>query len=380
MTDLIRSQEIQHCPECDVGLVIRNGKLNLAEHTECASGVDVSDVKSEIDALRVTLRGYGDKLREINALLVEAKILKDTAVKDPNPDIKSKDEIEKKRSEIKKLRSDMEANNRSTELARKEIKSIEQELSLRSNNLLTMKKKIEEGADVLTVEQIDAQKNDINAKIVNLQQLTSDNAADILEYQGYVADKRVYDAIAAQTNEMVEDLTSIKQKIKTTEEKLQDAANMWAGAVRLKEISDNAAISATEGIIGAINQYAEEHINQLFPHGGTAVKIMSGTKTNKGEDRAKLALNVTHKSQPVGKSISPLSGGEKDRVKVAFQLALAEIYRASFLMLDEPFAGIDFEMTMEICLKLLKSFSSDRLVFMAQHGAPEGLFDAVIEI
>jgi len=380
MMDIKRSQEIQNCPECGADLVLKNGKLKLADHTECASDTDIDKTKEEIGDLRTQLSWHNDQAKTITGFLIEAKFLKDAALKDPDPNITDKKQVEQKRNEIRALKTETEKKERSENARLEQIKTIENELLARANSVKSMKENIDKNKDIPTIEQIEPEKDELFRKIDSLQVQLSQCAEDIAEYNKYILEKKLYDTVIEQWEELQRDLNLIQNKIIDTNNKLQHAADMWAGAVRLKDISDKAALSATEGIIEAINQYTEEHINHLFPHGGTSVRIMSGTKTNKGDDRAKLALNVTHKGQPVGKSIGPLSGGEKDRVKVAFQLALADIYKASFLMLDEPFAGIDFEMTMEVCLKLLKIFSNNRLILMAQHGAPESFFDAVVEI
>ena len=345
-----------------------------------ATPEEIDAEKSNILHLKSNLGASKSFLSTIDSYLAKANFLKANAKKDPLPAIGSREGALSEIQATNVLNEIYSKNKLEYDHVQREILSIRKGLDNLRANVAYQQKKVDECSGIPNIADIQSQIEQESNQNSELQGVIQECMDYMAKYNQHESEMGVYREKLRQIEEIVNEVNEVGAKIMTAKEELHVISNKWSACVRIKEISDAAAIGATEGIIHAINGYAEEHINKLFPHGGTAVRIMSGTKTKQGEDRSKLALSVTHKGQAVGKSISPLSGGEKDRVKVAFQLALAEIYNAKFLMLDEPFAGIDVDYTLDLCLDLLKGFASDRLVFIAQHGAPEGQFDSVIVV
>ena len=377
LMEMTTKHDAQLCPECNNPLLVSDGKIIKAEYRKVFTTEEIQLVQKDIESIQASVDDYSRKYQDTIALLSEGQILKNGAIADPMPEVTTKEEAEKLIVEDNTLSTELTILARSVDSANREIESLHRKHITMSKELATMKENINDFKDIPNEEHLNTKKSAIQSTIDKLVDFIAATQSKIASYLAWSAERNIYDEKIKQINELSEELTKTKEIIVDSEKKVQLLSNRWAGAVRLKDLSDAAAIGATEGIVGAINSYSEEHIKQLFPHGGTSVRILSGTKTKKGDD---LALSVIHKGQEVGKSIKPLSGGEVDRIKVAFQLALAEIYNARFMMLDEPFAGIDVDYTMELCFNLLKTFASDRLVFVAQHGAPEGVFDSVIEL
>jgi len=147
---------------------------------------------------------------------------------------------------------------------------------------------------------------------------------------------------------------------------------------RLKQLSDFAAVQSVEEILANINGAAESHVHRMFPDTGTEVAILNATKTKKGDDRAKFGLSIHHKGYPVPK-MTPLSGGERKRIILAFQLALFDLYASPLLLCDEAFPGCDVEVSLPAGLESLRIVSEGKLVIVIEHGAPEEFFDIVVE-
>jgi len=372
----------QKCPVCETTLEVSGGKIIEAE--PC----DINDQKEQVIRLEEELATFegvvdcnNETLMALKVIHSQAVSLKNNARKDPEPST-AEDQIDIKIKEIEdRLMADYQSGLRYKSLMA-EADRLENDHKDGVASMLGLSEAVskanEEGiptADEVN-EQSQSMRNQITEALADLEK-----GRDIFNcHTRYMTVLETWSRMSKMVESREAELASKGEEAGAIVDNVRSLTEDWAASIRLKELSDSASISATEGIINAINQYAEKHISALFPHGGTSVKINSGSTTNKGEERSKLSLSVVHKGQVVGKSINPLSGGEKDRVKIAFQLALAEIYNAQFMMLDEPFAGIDIESTMEICLSLLKEFSGSRLVVMAQHGAPEGIFDQVIEL
>lgn len=154
------------------------------------------------------------------------------------------------------------------------------------------------------------------------------------------------------------------------------AQKRLAAAVRLRERSDQAAMMAIEMTLEQINQTAGALISRMFPDDGTSIKLKNITQTKKGDQRPKLSMEIFHKGK-MAKKIKSLSGGERSRAYLCFQLALSELYKSPFLMVDEGFAGLPEEQVKE-CLEVLREASEKKLILVIEHGAPESLFDQVI--
>jgi exonuclease SbcC len=371
-----------NCPKCGTkldlgqnGLVVSSDQNDQCLHEEKLKALD--ELITGESALQKQL---GTKKTKLVGFLSTANMLKSQAVKDPDPSIKTQEDLN---NEITKLNESIEfikTTQSKIDSITHQVNSLKSDLKARKAKLDAASIELEKCANILDLDVLHKQKEDIESRMDTYRNDIKSLSDIIVKYDLYQAKKAEYDLKVRYLQEKREEWLKIsKQRIKI-EEELDQTANKLAGMSRLKDISDAAAIGATESIINSINQYADLFINKLFPDGGTSVRILSGTKTQKGDDRSKLALSVIHKGQNVGKTISPLSGGEKDRLKMAFQLALSEIYRAHFMVVDEPFAGIDVENNMENCLSLLKEMSEKKLIIVAQHGAPEGIFDEIINI
>ena len=72
-----------------------------------------------------------------------------------------------------------------------------------------------------------------------------------------------------------------------------------------------------------------------------------------------------------------LSDGELQRVKVAFSLALGEMYHIPFILLDECTCNLDQEMT-EIVVKGIKQYPGK--IILIAHQVISGKFDNVITL
>ena len=377
------SSKVQRCPICETPLTIEGGSFVTAEHCDPEANREHA---ASISALIIVHEAMRDELQKkianTKSLLSQAVRLKNNAMVDPDSSITNEDEVEALTKTIEdtiRVNRDKATKYHSLESDLKNLKrktlSTQEEFEALGETIRNAQKSV-----IPSAEEIQAMRDNTRQALDLCLQDTNILQAKMVAFNSYQSQKTAWSKMAKLVDDRAKELDTESQTAGEIINNVKVFSDRWAGAVRLKELSDSAAISATESVIQAINHYAEQHIATLFPHGGTSVRINSGSTTAKGEERSKLSLSVIHKGQTVGKTINPLSGGEKDRVKVAFQLALAEIYRAQFMILDEPFAGIDIENTLEICLALLKEFSAGRLIVIAQHGAPEGVFDLVLNL
>lgn len=373
----------QPCPSCNTPLTVQGGKIVCAD---CPTDVSPEVVLNLAKTKETSLVKEQDELLEqqlaIKIALNLAEKLADAKMADPLPTIKTNEEIEAKRAELNAYRDQQIKLISDRSNVFKEIDKIKSLIAEHEQRITTIEKNAKDAdeAGIPTEEQIETERNQIAQQNEEITRQNTELSERIRFYEAYSKQMSIYKAEADRLKQMQADLYALSLTVLEANQRTNTAALRLAASMRLKECSDAAAISATEMIINSINQYATNHINGLFPNGGTAIRLLSGMKIKTGDERSKLSLEVIHKGVVVGRTIRPLSGGEKDRIKVAFQLALAEIYNAPLLMFDEPFAGIDVENTMDICLGLLKQFSQGKLVIMAQHAAPAEPFDLIVDV
>ena len=74
-----------------------------------------------------------------------------------------------------------------------------------------------------------------------------------------------------------------------------------------------------------------------------------------------------------------LSGGEYDRVSLAFFLAFNKVSKCNIILLDECLASLHPELVEEI-VEMIKERMSNKLVMFTLHQANTGIFDDVIDI
>ena len=77
--------------------------------------------------------------------------------------------------------------------------------------------------------------------------------------------------------------------------------------------------------------------------------------------------------------LSILSGGELQRVVIAYNLAMSEIFSVPMILLDECTSNLDQELT-EIVVKGIKYNCKGKTMIMIAHQVVSGIFDNVISI
>ena len=100
-------------------------------------------------------------------------------------------------------------------------------------------------------------------------------------------------------------------------------------------------------------------------------------KEDKKKSKPQINLHLDYKGMEC--NIKMLSGGELQRVVVAFNLALGEMFNIPFILLDECTSNLDKETT-EIIVSGVKEKYSQKNVVMIAHQVVSGLFDQVIKI
>jgi ABC-type cobalamin/Fe3+-siderophores transport system ATPase subunit len=99
-------------------------------------------------------------------------------------------------------------------------------------------------------------------------------------------------------------------------------------------------------------------------------------KTGK-QAKPQIDIKVFYKANET--DMTCLSGGEQDRVNLAFTLAFSDMYKGSVLLLDECISSLDTENYVNV-MEVLNEKVKHKTIILVSHQANEGLFDTIITI
>jgi DNA repair exonuclease SbcCD ATPase subunit len=369
----------QYCPVCASPLSIVSNKI--------VSTVDVpnnlqeikQDLKDLIQSLNQQIAESTGEERRLNQWLLECARLKQLLPQiEPRPDLKTIDECDRELSIISKYISDnIEISLKLKEKVDTVRKNKDTVLGLRSHNKSTLDR-LAHASLLPTQESLLNKKSEIISRINDMKLLQSEIKAEIGSFDNASKAIERYESIEKVLYQLKLDQEQTDKEIISLGALDKNLSATLAASIRLKELSDFAAVSAIDSTLEDINACSAFFLEKMFPDDGTVIKLKNSTTTKTGEERAKLSIEVFHKGK-YAKRLSNLSGGEKSRACLAFQLGLSELYKSPILMIDEGFSGLG-DTDKEQCLEILHDIAKDKLVLVIEHGAGSSHFDATIDI
>lgn len=169
----------------------------------------------------------------------------------------------------------------------------------------------------------------------------------------------------------------IETSISVSQTQKENLSDRMRCLVKLKEHVKNAERKCITDFIDSLNDHASLYIEQFFPDEDIKVDLKTIQESKTGKEKISLNFEINYK-QMVG-DLSYLSGGEKDRVNLAFTLAFSELVNNRLLLLDECISSLDAETT-NVVLENLKEKYRGKLVLLVSHQANIGFFDSVVNI
>lgn len=355
-------KETIQCPECDAHLKFSAGDLvSSGEHSD----TDTTELELKIKTLRADISLSEEQVSFLSDITNKVSIIKSSLGTDPLPEYK---DIALITQEIAKI-DEQNAKRRELDTKKQQYTAnkaiLESSISNYSNDLANLTESI----------------SSIEENVLKYQEVK--NKYD--ELKGYVeisdkykSDLSLYNSIKSTYDNTKDIIKANQEKLEMEEVKYKEVSTRYGDLIKIKEKVDFAAAESMEIKVNEINENAKYYIDRMFEKDGTMIALTSTSKTQKGEDRAKIGLSVIHKGYEL-KNIKPFSQGEQSRAGLAFQLGLSELYDSPILMVDEGFTGLNPELQDE-CIEILKNAAQNKLILVIEHGASEHLFDQVVEI
>ena len=193
-----------------------------------------------------------------------------------------------------------------------------------------------------------------NQKKTNYQQLKN-----IEKYQHY--------------KKNLKELKTLQNKFKLLEKNNKILRDKLSSTMLLQtKIKEAESISITN-IIQSINNYAKNYLDLFFTEDLITVSLLSFNEDKK----PKINISIDYKGMNC--ELKMLSGGEIQRIVLAFNLALSDMFNLPILLLDESTSNLDQELTNTV-INGIKSNYNNKLVILIAHQVISGIFDNVIEI
>ena len=125
------------------------------------------------------------------------------------------------------------------------------------------------------------------------------------------------------------------------------------------------------------NNLVNEMISHLIEEMSVNLSLFKTTKVTK-KTKCNVNVEILYKGHKLD-SYSVLSGGQKDRLSLAFTLVFAKICNSRFIFLDEFMSSLDEELRNR-CLDCIKTLGSEMIMVNVCHETVEGCYDKVIDI
>ena len=170
-----------------------------------------------------------------------------------------------------------------------------------------------------------------------------------------------------------------KEKIEKGEKEVILSERLYSAALILKNKCHKAEIMALKETIENINEHARYYLGMMFVHEKICVRLENFKKTKKSGVKCKMNVHVEYKGFEYD-SIEQLSGGERERVALAFILAVNSMMNSRVLMLDESLSSLDANTNSEIFTLLRDEVAKNKLVVVVSHEANRGIFDHVYNL
>jgi ABC-type transport system involved in cytochrome bd biosynthesis fused ATPase/permease subunit len=144
----------------------------------------------------------------------------------------------------------------------------------------------------------------------------------------------------------------------------------------MKHLILDAESQAIMYVIDTINTDVQLYLDAFFPEEPMIAEVVSYKETKKSKVPS---INIIVKYKALDNCISMLSGGERDRLVLAYVLALTELNYSPFILLDECVSSLDQD-SASIIFQFLKSHCNDKLVILVAHQMIQGVFDMIIDL
>jgi DNA repair exonuclease SbcCD ATPase subunit len=163
--------------------------------------------------------------------------------------------------------------------------------------------------------------------------------------------------------------------LEEAETECKNTLDYYTGLETFKKKIKEAESIALATLIDDLNEKFQYYIDMFFEEEKMNISFATFKENKKGDKSVNINLQIFYKGTDT--ELSALSGGEEDRVEIAFVLALSDIIQSPLLLLDEAISSLDSE-TCDNVLRKLES--TDKCILLIAHQVTKGIFNNVISL
>jgi chromosome segregation ATPase len=167
--------------------------------------------------------------------------------------------------------------------------------------------------------------------------------------------------------------TDKKQSLETD---ISEYEQLLSTAMRFKEKIVEAETIALTNLIQTINTNVQLYLDSFFEKEPLSASI-SSVKQTKNSKKSEIGIDIQYKGNPF--NLQSLSGGERDRLILAFTLTLSELNNTPILLLDECVSSLDQE-NADLVFTCIKNYCHNKLTILIAHQIVTGMFDEIIRL
>ncbi len=392
-------KEARKCPQCQASVRVHGDTLHLYSgsvyslETERKMRKELDELKKELSGEEFAKRVVENlpaieeeielDLAEVKARIEELKALKVEIEKQSLSHQALRDKYQRKSSDdtVRRLKRQLEEFALKTvpshpDRSRKEVEKLvveyktavkERERAI-TTNLQVKEKREKLSRELSLLVQIEdltfltTREAELRQDIFDARRLSKEHDEILMDFYLNRLERTRY-------QKYIDDLTSVQARVKR-------AQTRYTLLRQFREHVLQSEMLALQSLIDEINTHLAPYLQVFFPDNPLTLEV----KLFKANEKTKIVRNQVNLSvgyRGAVTDLSTLSGGERDRVNLAFTLALAEIFSIPLLMLDETLSSLDREMTENILEHIQKD---SRAILVIAHQVSLGLFDHVYTV
>lgn len=426
-----KSSKIQKCPSCGVHLSIINDKLKISDTEQILEMNDIEtckkklqDINKEIDTLEKKINKSKSNNEKYNTIqqdisdlekdlkssfekdvlgqkldsledymsenLVKEKTLEKLETKLENKSYSEslkvlKKSIKKKKKLIKTVSSSLPDDIPSMQYSHivdmiSKLKEKQQKFDTLSCNKSRLERTIQNKRQSFINEKVNYLKkydkmfeiSEINDQLQCKEEILKNLYMDKKNFQELYQKTLRYEQFRKEVernDELRDELKDLESQEKILTRKVTDCETLKS---KLLECQSICMTNMIETINDRVNMFLEKFFNE-----DSMVVELKCFKEMKKIKKPRLNLNIEYKGMSC--DISTLSGGELDRVILAFTLVLSEKFNTPILMLDECTSSLDQDLNTEV-IQTIKSFFPNKTILMIAHQNIQGIYDNIIHL
>jgi len=374
------------CPSCTTPLLLDQGELHIAKISESVSGkktsADLRQAEKELQEAEKKLAAYDSKIDTYNEYIekVEGLVNEYNALDDVSVDVSS---------DFTPILQTNRAIEQSHQMLCHTITSIQKEMSPVSPTLPSC-------IDPVDLDQIASLREKmkqlarIEKSLKEYESISTSDGIDHTKLESFREKQKEYEEKCSLYTKHIQCLHNWKRIDADQQTFMEWTANAQKSRDKIEYYTDEVKCcerlanyikeSETKSLIEfiySLNQHASVYIGHFFPDEDIHIELTTNKELKSGKDKVGLFFDVSYRT--LKGDLEFLSGGQKDRVNLAFTLAFSELVSNRLLLLDECISSLDSE-TSSTVIDTLREKSTHKLVLCVAHQVTAGSFDEVIEI